>query len=103
MILQRSGNLLFEPITSGGTQPTCGRASMNWETKFWKRIKLKNGRTAETLAEARELIRSPRQTRRLDPEWQFASELLARASEGANLADDALGLLLRAPKSGEMI
>jgi hypothetical protein len=40
MILQRSGNLLFELTASGGTRPTCGRASMNWETKFWKRIKL---------------------------------------------------------------
>ena len=65
---------------------------MAWETKFWKPVKLRSGRTIESLGEARDLIRSLPQFRRQKPDWQLACELLARASEATSLADDALGL-----------
>jgi hypothetical protein len=76
---------------------------MAWETKFWKPVKLKNGRTIETLGDARDLIRSLPQFRRRNSEWQFALELLARASEATSLADDALAQLLRALKAEGLI
>jgi hypothetical protein len=63
---------------------------MRWDTRFWKPVRLKDGRTISALGQARELIRSHRQFEG-DPEWQVASELLARASEATSLIDDALG------------
>jgi len=76
---------------------------MAWETKFWKPVKLKNGRTIETLGGARDLIRSLPQFRRRNPEWQFASELLARASEATSLADDTLAQLVRVLKAERLV
>jgi hypothetical protein len=76
---------------------------MAWETKFWKPVRLRSGRTIETLGEARDLIRSLPQFRRRNPDWQFASELLARASEATSLADDALAQVLRALKGEGLV
>jgi hypothetical protein len=76
---------------------------MAWETKLSKPVKLRNGRTIETIGEARDSIRSLPQVRRRNPEWQLASELLARASEATSLADDALAQLLRALKAEGLV
>jgi hypothetical protein len=76
---------------------------MGWETKFWKPVKLRSGRTIESLGQARDLIRSLPQFLRRNPEWQFASELLARASEASSLADDALAQVLRALKAEGLV
>jgi hypothetical protein len=76
---------------------------MQWDTKFRKPIKLKNGRKIETLGEARDLIQALPKGQRLDPEWQLAAELLARASEATSLADDALSQLVRALRARELI
>lgn len=76
---------------------------MNWDMKFWRPVKLKNGRTIETLADARDLMRALPEFRRRNPEWQFAAGLLARASEATSLLDDALAQLLRALKAEELI
>jgi hypothetical protein len=72
---------------------------MAWETKFSNPVELRSGRTIETVGKARDLIRSLPQFRRRNPEWQLASELLARASEATSLADDALAQFLRALKA----
>jgi hypothetical protein len=76
---------------------------MAWETKFWKPVKLKDGRTIETFGDARDLIRGLPQFRKGNPQWQFASELLARASEATSLADDALAQLLRVLKAERLV
>ena len=76
---------------------------MAWETKFWKPVKLRSGRTIESLGEARDLIRSLPQVRRQSPDWQLASELLARASEATSLTDDALAQMLRALKAEGLV
>jgi hypothetical protein len=81
----------------------CYSERMQWDTKFWKPIKLNNGRKIETLGDARDLIQALPQGRRLNLEWQLAAELLARASEATSLADDALAQLLRALRAEELI
>ena len=72
---------------------------MGWEKKFWKPIKLKDGRKIDTLGEARDLILTLPQFRQRNPDWRLASELLARASESISAVDDALTQLLRALKA----
>jgi hypothetical protein len=81
----------------------CYSKRMQWDTRFWKPIRLKNGRKIETLGEARDLIHALPKGQRLDSEWQLAAELLARASEATSLADDALSQLVRALRAEELI
>jgi hypothetical protein len=66
---------------------------MGWEAKLWKPIKLKDGRKIEALREARDLILTLPQFRQRNPDWLFASELLARASKSISAVDDALAQL----------
>jgi hypothetical protein len=68
---------------------------MPWSDAFWKPIKLKDGRTVATLAEARVLILSLPGSQQ-EPHWVEASELLARASEFPSARDIALAAMLRA-------
>jgi hypothetical protein len=53
---------------------------MAWETKFWRPIKLKDGRTIATLADARMLIMKLPSDHQSKRDWEHASELLSRAS-----------------------
>jgi hypothetical protein len=76
---------------------------MRWDTKFWKPVKLKDGRKIETFREARDLILTLPRFRQRNPDWLFASELFARASESISAVDDALAQLLRALKAEKLV
>jgi len=54
---------------------------MGREKRFGKPVKLNDGRKIDTLEEARDLILTLPQFRQRNPDWLFASELLARAAE----------------------
>jgi hypothetical protein len=68
---------------------------MSWETKFWRPIKLKDGRTIATLADARMLIMELPPDHQSKRDWEHASELLSRASRSISAIDDALARVLR--------
>jgi hypothetical protein len=76
---------------------------MAWETKFWKPVKLKDGRTVETLGEARALLHELPEARRENEDWQLAIELLARASEATSLTDDALPQTIIVLKAARLV
>jgi hypothetical protein len=76
---------------------------MGWEKKFWKPIKLKDRRTIATLADARALILALPPLHQRNPHWQYAGELLMRASTSKSAVDDALAQLLRALKAERLV
>jgi hypothetical protein len=71
---------------------------MNWDTKFWKPVRLKDGRAMATLGEARTFVSAHQERGARNAEWQSVSELLGRAAYSNSLADDALSQLIRALK-----
>jgi hypothetical protein len=76
---------------------------MGWDTRFWKPVRLKDGRAIGTLGEARDLILSLPQFRQRNPEWMFAKELLERAAASISVTDDALAQVLRALKAEGLV
>jgi hypothetical protein len=52
---------------------------MSWSTKIWKPIKLKDGRSIETLADARAIMLALPELHQRNPHWQYAAELLPRS------------------------
>jgi len=76
---------------------------MGWQTKFWKPIKLKDGRTIATLADARMLIMELPPHHQNKPDWENAGELLPRASRSISLTDVALAQVLRALKAEGLV
>jgi len=76
---------------------------MGWQAKFWKPVKLKDGRTLATLADARTLVLALPDLHQRNAHWQYAGELLLRASTSKSAVDDAQAQLLRALKAEELI
>jgi hypothetical protein len=76
---------------------------MPWTDQFWRPIKLKDGRSVATLAEARVLILSLPASQQEMPHWVEASDLLARASEFPNAQDLALAAMLQALRAEGLI
>ena len=70
-----------------------------WSAPLWRPIKLKDGRTLNTLGDARALILSLPELHQRNGHWQYAAELLLIASASKNRSDDALAQMLRALKA----
>jgi hypothetical protein len=76
---------------------------MPWTDQFWRPIKLKDGRSVATLAQARVLILSLPAAQQESPQWVEASDLLARASEFPSARDLALAAMLEALRAEGLI
>jgi hypothetical protein len=76
---------------------------MSWSTKIWKPIKLKDGRSIETLADARAIMLALPELHQRNPHWQYAAELLLSASNSKSAVDDATAQLLRALKAEGLV
>jgi hypothetical protein len=66
-------------------------------------VKLKDGRTIATLADARTLVLALPGLHQSNPYWQYAGEVLLRASTSKSAVDDALAQLLRALKAEGLV
>jgi hypothetical protein len=76
---------------------------MAWDARFWKPIKLNDGRVLTTLTDARELIVTLPILKQIEDHWQQADEMLVRAAAAPSANDDALAAMVRALKSERLI
>jgi len=76
---------------------------MSWETKFWRPIKLKDGRTLATLADARALVLSLPASRQRDEDWFYAMGLIREAAVLDGPAGVTSAQLIRARKAEGLI
>jgi hypothetical protein len=76
---------------------------MSWDSKFWRPITLKDGRTVATLSEARVLVLSLPAPHQANQHWQQAVEMLTLAAESKSAIDEAQAQLLRALKAEGLI
>jgi hypothetical protein len=70
----------------------------HWDRRFAQPIRLRGGRSIETLSQARELILSLTEVQQQRPFWIYAAELLLAADESGEPRDiqDAAHQLRRA-------
>jgi hypothetical protein len=76
---------------------------MPWTDEFWKPIRLKDGRVLNTLGDARELIATLPALKQAEGHWQDVEEMLSRASIAPSARDDALGAVVRALKTDDLL
>jgi hypothetical protein len=68
---------------------------MPWTDRFWKPIKLNDGRTLTTLGDARDFIATLPALKHAEGHWQDADEMLVRAEAAPSASDDALAAVVR--------
>jgi hypothetical protein len=76
---------------------------MGWTDKFWKPIKLADGRVITNLADARALMAALPQDKRDSLQWRYTAEVLARAASSPSVMDEALSQTLAALKGDGLV
>jgi hypothetical protein len=78
---------------------------MAWTSKFKITLALKDGRTIETLADARTVILSLPDHQQRRPYWEYAAQLLMDAAQGGKreAIEQAYWQLMRALKVDRMM
>ena len=78
---------------------------MPWTSKLKSPLALKDGRTIETLADARAMILELPEFQQRRPYWEYAAQLLMDAAQGGKRGaiEDAYWQLTRALKADRML
>jgi hypothetical protein len=78
---------------------------MPWTSKLKATMALKDGRTLETLADARALILSLSENAQRRPYWEYAGQLLMDAAQSGKreAIEEAYWQLMRALKADRML